>query len=69
MTHHRSEIIREVENDLIAARTRGYLKVPQHPTKTYTEVKADRARRWRAIRQGLWVLAAIGFAVLLWVLR
>ena len=33
----RSQIIREVENDLIAARTRGMLKTPQHPGMTEQE--------------------------------
>lgn len=65
----RSVLIREVETDLHNARARGMLKQPKYAGRTYTEVKVERARRWRHIKQGLWVLSGVALVVALWVLR
>lgn len=64
----RSQIIREVETDLQNARARGLMKHPYHTGRTYTEVKAERARRWRHIKQAAWVLAGVALLVAAWVL-
>lgn len=56
----------EIEQELKDYRARHVLR---HQGMTYTELKAHRARRWRAIKQALYVLGGIALAVLLWVGR
>ena len=63
MTTYRSQLIREVETDLMQARARSYLKQPQHPRQTYSEYKAERRKRHRAWLYAATVLAAVGLAV------
>ena len=46
-----------------------FLRHPKYPGKTYTELKAERAIRWRHIKQGGLVLAGVALAVAMWVLR
>lgn len=61
---YRNYTLEEVERDRIA-----YRRVPvKYPGRTYTEVKIERARRWRHIKQGLWVLAGVALCVAAWVL-
>lgn len=67
MTAHRSEVIREVENDLIAARARGMIRTPKFAGQTYQQVKAERAK-WRRLTLrvagwALFVMVAFAFAV------
>lgn len=52
----RSQIIREVETDLAAARARGMMKQPQHPG--LTEREYHQRFHWK-----LWHVAAILLAV------
>ena len=71
MTTYRSQAIREVETDLIAARARGMIRTPKYAGKTYTEVKAERRRFkvkvWQAILIGVGVLAVVAIALKAWV--
>lgn len=46
-----------------------YMKAPKHEGRTWSETKAHRARRWRAIKQAAWVLGVVAVVVALWVLR
>ena len=67
MTAYRSQLIREVETDLMQARALGMLKAPVHPRQTYTEFKAERERKRMKIYQalGLALLFVIGCAYLI----
>ena len=71
MTTYRSQAIREVETDLIAARARGMIRTPKYAGKTYTEVKAERRRFkvkvYQAILIGMGVLVAVAVALKAWV--
>ena len=62
MTATRSQTIRETEANLHAAIARGYVKVPQHPHKTWTELKAERAKKRRQVYKvvivAIWVFTA-----------
>lgn len=60
MSPYRSEVIREVENDLHASRARGMLK---HPGRTWTEEKAE--RRMRRQRYAALALGAVWVAAIL----
>lgn len=64
MRGYRNYTLEEIEQDRVA-----YRHIPAHAGKTYTEVKAARARRWRAVRQAAWVLAGVALMVSLWVMR
>ena len=63
----RSQIIREVETDLMQARARGML---QHKGLTWTEYKAERAKRrmqvYKVLVIGIWVLALVMATLMAW---
>lgn len=63
----RSQIIREVETDLMQARARGLL---QHKGQTWTEYKAERAKKRRQVYKviilAIWVLTLVGTALMAW---
>ena len=45
-----------------------FLKSPEHPGETMAEFRERKAKRWRAIRQALWVLAGVALIVAMWVM-
>lgn len=67
MTTYRSQLIREVETDLIESRARGYLK---HRGQTYTDYKIERRQRmkvYQAFAIGCAVLALVALLLKTWV--
>lgn len=67
MTASRSEIIREVETDLMQARARGLLR---HKGITYTEYKQERAKKrmqvYKVLIAAVWVLVIVAVALKAW---
>ena len=63
----RSQLIREVETDLMQTRARGMLK---HKGMTWTEYQAERAKKRRQVYKvlviGIWVLALVMTALMAW---
>lgn len=64
MRGYRNYTLEQIEQDRIA-----YRRHPIHAGRTWTDVKAERARRWRHIKQGLMVLSGMALLVAMWVLR
>ena len=64
---HRSQIIREVETELMQTRARGMLK---HKGMTWTEYQAERAKKRRQVYKvlilGVWVLVLVATALMAW---
>ena len=67
MTAYRSQLIREVETDLMRARARGMLK---HRGMTLTDYKAERAKQRRQVYKvvivAVWVIALVATALMAW---